>query len=184
MRRKVPSTHGRDRRPGRSMAQRVASMINVARCVPLVGGGCFARLPSNTTRLCAGFAQIGRHPRRLRPMSIGRHDWPSDWIRRKPIWDDMDSDTQMLWRVLGWTGWFVLLLQRASSLMSLKHHYWTSCDIVQLCCEKNLRYAVESTSAFRNAAHPVSAHATPCTKASPGHGRAVATETLSPCPEA
>ena len=31
-------------------------------------------------------------------------DWPSGWIRRASNWKDMDMDTQMLWRILGWTG--------------------------------------------------------------------------------
>ena len=40
----------------------------------------------------------------LRQLSIGRFDWPSGWIRREREWERMDSDTQLLWRVLGWTG--------------------------------------------------------------------------------
>jgi hypothetical protein len=39
-----------------------------------------------------------------RQLSIGRFDWPSGWIRREREWERMDSDTQLLWRVLGWTG--------------------------------------------------------------------------------
>ena len=40
----------------------------------------------------------------MRPLSISRFDWPSDWVRQARVWEQMDSDTQMLWRVLGWTG--------------------------------------------------------------------------------
>ena len=37
-------------------------------------------------------------------LSIGRFDWPSGWIRKEREWERMDSETQLLWRVLGCTG--------------------------------------------------------------------------------
>lgn len=38
----------------------------------------------------------------VRHMSISRHDWPNGWIRCKLEWMEMDLETQLLWRVLGW----------------------------------------------------------------------------------
>jgi hypothetical protein len=65
-----------------------ARHIPVLSLYPLVASHCTTEL------VCAA-----KHRR----FSIGRHDWPQNWIRRKKVWDDMDHDTQLLWRVLGWT---------------------------------------------------------------------------------
>jgi len=70
------------------MAFVAARHIPVLSLYPLVASHCTTEL------LCAA-----KHRR----FSIGRHDWPQNWIRRKKVWDDMDHDTQLLWRVLGWT---------------------------------------------------------------------------------
>lgn len=37
-----------------------------------------------------------------RSFGIGIHHWPKDWIRRSEKWEEMDSETQGLWRKLGW----------------------------------------------------------------------------------
>eukprot|EP00802_Teleaulax_amphioxeia_P031734 Tamp_35183.p1 GENE.Tamp_35183~~Tamp_35183.p1 ORF type:complete len:156 (+),score=13.74 Tamp_35183:42-509(+) len=39
----------------------------------------------------------------VRGMSIGKNQWPRDWITRQDRWKDMDSETQRLWRTLGWS---------------------------------------------------------------------------------
>ena len=36
-------------------------------------------------------------------LSIGKNEWPRDWIRREERWIDMDGETQSLWRTLGWS---------------------------------------------------------------------------------
>mmetsp|Transcript_96428 Transcript_96428/g.155585 ORF Transcript_96428/g.155585 Transcript_96428/m.155585 type:complete len:107 (+) Transcript_96428:70-390(+) len=35
--------------------------------------------------------------------TIGKDEWPRDWISRQDRWSDMDDATCLNWRVLGWS---------------------------------------------------------------------------------
>mmetsp|Transcript_63136 Transcript_63136/g.102110 ORF Transcript_63136/g.102110 Transcript_63136/m.102110 type:complete len:155 (+) Transcript_63136:2-466(+) len=60
-----------------------------------------------TSSACRCIARAGVETLRaghvLRRLSIGKNEWPREWIARQDRWIDMDSDTQRLWRVLGWS---------------------------------------------------------------------------------
>ena len=57
----------------------------------------FAQQPRREPCCSRGSSQLARW------MSIGKNEWPRDWIRREERWHDMDPETQGLWRTLGWS---------------------------------------------------------------------------------